>query len=205
MTVDVSVPCAQRRDCKGPFAAVEGDGVRCLFAAEQTVASRAGVYLWSVERAGEHRALYVGQTRRSFAQRLGEHVDAILTGKYDILDLSSERGGRPVVVWRCGEHGRAWPHALPRFLEGGERYMAAARQMVRGLRFHVAELDGDGSLLDRVEGSLGRHFKHHEDVALQTFFGPGIQLPAAIPGAVPLRLEVTSEACIAGLPGELRA
>lgn len=188
-------------DFQGPFAAVEGTGDRCLFA--DAVVARSGVYLWSVEAEGRHRAFYVGQTRRSFGQRTAEHVSGILTGQYDTLDLAALAAGQPPVVWRSGEGGLRWPRNLPAFLARGEDGVRATLAMIRGLRFHVAAVEGDEHLHNRIEGAIGRHFKTHADTAVSDFFGPGIKLPPKIPNDTPLRLVLSSEVPIAGLPTAL--
>jgi hypothetical protein len=77
--------------------------------------------------------------------------------------------------------------------------------LLRRLRFHVAPLAADEHLLRRVEGALGRHLKAHTDDAVRGFFDATIQLPSRIPGDTPLLMRFTSEAPIAGLPGELTA
>ncbi|HPW21812.1 MAG TPA: hypothetical protein PLE61_13480 [Vicinamibacterales bacterium] len=61
-------------------------------------------------------------------------------------------------------------------------------RLIRLLRFHVAPLDGDAHLYDRVEGAIGRYYKVHPDPALHDFFTPGLKLPAAIPGDQPADL-----------------
>ena len=71
------------------------------------------------------------------------------------------------------------------------------------LRFHLAPLEGDPHLHDRVEGAIGRYYKSHPLPELSTFITPGLRLPAAIPGDRPMKLVVASEAPIAGLPVEL--
>ncbi|HSW00638.1 MAG TPA: hypothetical protein VLI39_10730 [Sedimentisphaerales bacterium] len=56
---------------------------------------------------------------------------------------------------------------------------------------------------DRVEGTIGRYYKTHPIVELRDFFGPDIRLPAAVPYD-PIRLVLSSEMPLAGLPGEIR-
>jgi len=50
---------------------------------------------------------------------------------------------------------------------------------------------------------LGRHYKSHQERSLREFLTPGLKLPAAVPGDRRVRLHVSSEAPIAGLPVEL--
>ena len=71
----------------GPFAAVD-DGERpCLFTDE--IAVRVGVYLWTIDVGGKERPWYVGQTRRGFGERMGEHLTEFLCGGYPIYDAAA--------------------------------------------------------------------------------------------------------------------
>ena len=76
-------------------------------------------------------------------------------------------------------------------------------RQIRLVRFFFAPLDGDAHLYDRVEGAIGRYYKVHPDPVLRDFFGPGIKVPAAIPGDKPLRLVLSSESPVGGLPSEI--
>ncbi len=84
-----------------------------------------------------------------------------------------------------------------------ETLMPNVIRQIRLVRFYFAPLDGDAHLYDRVEGAIGRYYKVHRDSVLRDFFGPGIKLPAAIPGDKPIRLVLSSESLIAGLPPEI--
>ena len=188
---------------QGPFTALEEESGQCLFAAE--VASRSGVYLWTVDVASEHRVWYVGQTQRAFGTRMGEHIANFLAGRYSTWNASALAEGRNEVSWRADDGDVRWPQTLPSFLHGYLQGAANVLQLIRLLRFHVAPLEGDAHLHDRVEGALGRHFKDHADALVRDFFAPGIRLPARIPYDTSLRLVLSSTAEIAGLPTELRA
>lgn len=178
----------------GPFSAVEDTGPRCLFGNE--IAKRSGVYLWTINVSGEERPWYVGQTRVGFGVRMGQHLASYLSGQYKTYD--------PAALSR-GEHRLAdgaimprWPETLPSFLRDYDRLMPNITGVIRLIRFHLAPLDDDPSLYNRVEGVIGRHFKKSSE-----FFSPGIKLPAAIPNDRPFRLVLSSEAPIKELPTEV--
>jgi hypothetical protein len=96
-----------------------------------------------------------------------------------------------------------WPQNLPAFLRNWERLMPNVIAQIRLLRFHVAPLTGDGHLHDRVESAIGRCLRAHVVPAIKYFFSPGIKLPAAIPGDRRLRLRLSAEVPIVGLPLEI--
>ena len=82
----------------GPFAAHQDSDDRCLFSDD--IASAKGVYLWTVNVGGKERVWYVGQTGDRFGKRIGDHVQAWLSGEYEIFD--------PAALAR-GEFRRLWP------------------------------------------------------------------------------------------------
>jgi len=192
--VDVSV------DFHGPFSALGEDGCRCLFTHE--IASRSGVYLWTINVNGREQPWYVGQTRRGFGQRMGEHLAAYLSGQYQAYDAVELSKGLYQRAAGAVDEG-LWPQTLPSFLRNSEVLIPNITKLIRLFRFHVAPLEGDAHLHNRVEGLIGRHFKAHADRELRDFFVPGIKLPAAIPYDSAIRLVLSSEAPIAGFPPEL--
>jgi hypothetical protein len=183
----------------GPFSALDDGTCPCLFTHE--VATKTGVYLWTVNVGGMDRPWYVGQTRRGFGQRTSEHLAAQLSGQYRTYDAAAlSRGeGR----YADGSVGATWPTLLPSFLKNFERLVPHIVGVIRLVRFHVAPLDGDAHLFDRVEGAIGRHFKAHPDPEYPGLFGTGIKLPAHLPGDTRIRLALSSDSRIAGLPREI--
>lgn len=80
----------------GPFSALDGGAHRCLFEAE--ISSRSGVYIWTIEVSGEHKPWYVGQTRRGFGRRTGEHLRSFLCGEYPVCDPHALASGENKVI-----------------------------------------------------------------------------------------------------------
>jgi hypothetical protein len=184
----------------GPLSVLEAEDAGCLFT--QEIGKRSGIYLWTVPVNGRHLPWYIGQTRRGFAQRMGEHVTGFLSGQYTTWDAAALARGEnrriegSVVGW--------WPETLPAFLSNYEQLVPHIVVFLRSLRVYVAPLTGDAHLHNRVEGALGRYLKSHPESELRDFFFPGMRVPAAVPFDKPLRLQVTSVAPVAGLPADIR-
>lgn len=192
---EVRIPLA----FNGPFSAGDDGDCRCLFT--EPIAASSGIYLWTVEVDGACRPWYVGQTRRGFGQRMGEHLASMLSGQYTPQDpaaLSRGENRRSE-----GAFAQDWPRTLPSFLRNWATLIPDIMATIRLLRFYVAPLAGDVRLHDRVEGAIGRYYKTHPVIALSDFFSPGLRVPAAIPGEQPMRLVLSSESPIAGLPLEI--
>lgn len=185
----------------GPFSSVDDSGYRCLFTDE--IAEGVGVYLWTINVGGKERPWYVGQTRRGFGTRMGEHLAGFLSGEYTTYDAAAlSRGEYRFAVVTVGG---GWPQTLPSFLRNYERLMPNIIGLIRLINIHVAPLAGDAHLYNRVEGAIGRHYKAHSDPELRDFFLPGLRVPAAVPFDTPIRLVLSTEAPVAGLPQHLLA
>ena len=183
----------------GPFVAGNVFGLRCLFT--DPIARKTGVYLWTVNVDGLERVWYVGQTRVRFGIRTGQHLAAMLAGEYTTYDAADLARGK---YRRVGEpRTGSWPDSLPAFLQEYETLAPHVAGTIRLMRFHFAPLTGDAHLHDRIEGAIARVYKGHKDEALRNFLTPGLRVPAAIPFDKPLRLMLSSEVPIAGLPPEL--
>ncbi|MEZ5288336.1 MAG: hypothetical protein R2712_26740 [Vicinamibacterales bacterium] len=185
---------------EGPFSAYSGDGERCLF--EDPMGQRSGIYLWTIEYRGSRYVWYVGQTRRSFALRMGEHIASYLSGQYPPVDpaaLTEGRHRRPSGVDVKG----MWPDNLPTVLRNLPALASNTAQLLRAVQFHVAPVALKQSELDRVEGAICRWCRGHGNEAIRAMLQPGIRVPARIPGDRPLRLQVASESPIEGLPAEI--
>jgi hypothetical protein len=183
----------------GPFSASDEPEERCLFSDE--IASKNGVYLWTLRVAQHERPWYVGQTRRTFAERLGEHIRGMLAGQYRPYD--AEALARGEYAWAKSSCDKLWPQALSSFLRNYESLAPEIIAVIRMSRFRLIPLTGDAHLYNRVEGALGRHFRSHDDAGLREFFTPGIKLPPPFPGDQPLRLLITSDVPVVGLPAQL--
>lgn len=183
----------------GPFSAINDGQNRCLFG--DPLAASTGVYLWTVKVGEQLRPWYVGQTRRGFGQRMGEHLAAYLSGQYPTLDLAALSHGDNRRA--AGSPTGLWPDTIPSFLRHFDALLPHVMGLIRLLRFHVAPLSGDPHLYDRVEGALGRFYKAHPEPQLRDFFAPGLRVPAAVPYDTRVRLILSSEAPLAGLPTDL--
>jgi hypothetical protein len=192
--VDVSV------EFRGPFSAAGAPGVPQLFA--EPLAQRIGIYLWSYAVDGVEHVAYVGQTRRGFATRIEEHLSALLSGRYEIPDLDATLRGEARARWRPdGDPAARWS----RFLGEYGQLAPAIHGVLGSLRFHVAPIEGDERLFDRIEGALGRYYRTDAPASARRLFDARIRVPAAVPGDRPLRLVLTSDVEIAALPDELLA
>jgi len=155
----------------------------------------------AVNIEGAERVWYVGQTHVRFGVRIGQHLAAMLAGEYTTYDATALARGEYRRVGKAGTS--VWAETLPAFLEEYESLAPQIAATIRLTRFHLAPLSGDAHLYNRVAGAIGRHYKRHSEDVLRNFLTPGLRVPAAVPSDKPLRLLLSSDAPIAGLPEEL--
>jgi hypothetical protein len=135
---DTSVDVRPHRDVPvhffGPFSAEGVESCRCLFS--DPLSAKTGVYLWTVNVGGEERVWYVGQTRRGFGQRMGEHLGGYLSGAYTTYDAEALSHGEHRAARIVGE--QMWPQTLPAFLRDFEQLTPNLIALLRMMRFHLA-------------------------------------------------------------------
>ena len=185
----------------GPFTAAGDGGLPSLFASD--LASKFGVYLWTVPINGRDRVWYVGQTRRGFGERTAEHIRDMLSGKYSIPVLADLLNGEHKLEWSGGPTSGLWPATLPDFLARSQELTPKIVAFVRQLHFYVAEIAGPPRLYDRAEGLIGRYIKDHTDIGVAQTVVRGIRLPVRISGEAALKVRITGATQVAGLPAEL--
>ena len=134
---------------------------------------------------------------------MGEHLRDFLCGAYSTYDAVALSRGEYRLAQ--GAVTGAWPRTLPSFLRNYEILMPNIIGQIRLIKIHVAPLAVDAHLYDRVEGAIGRYYKTHSDPELRDFLVPGLRVPAAIPFDKPIRLVLSSEVPVAGLPQHLLA
>lgn len=176
----------------GPFTAVEGADVPCVFTSPMGLKS--GVYLWTINVDGVERPWYVGQTRRSFNGRFVEHVRGFLSGEYATYDADALSRGE---FRRVAGHEGVWPQNLPTLISNFEKVGPGIARLLRQIRFHVAPLE---QAHDRVEGAIGRHYRREH----KGFMMPGLQVPGVAPYDRRLHLVISSETALEGMPAEIR-
>lgn len=75
---------------KGPYSWINGDNDNVYV---QSAASDSGIYMWAVEYGGRYLIYYVGETGKTFSERLRQHEALYWNGTYRTLMRATFRGG----------------------------------------------------------------------------------------------------------------
>ena len=191
----------QHLEFYGPFHWKRSTSLPCLFEAPE--GKQGGIYLWTVQVGPEERVHYIGQSRRSFRQRLKEHLDCYLTGEYKIVEPTLLAQGRLTSAWDGAAAFDDAGRRLEEWLDSWEIVLPELKLLLETFKFHLAPFDGDKRLQERVEGAIGAHFLCHEDEAIREFLDPGSRFLPRRAHEDPIRFTFETDSAIAGFPKEL--
>src|SRR5258708_4528222 len=81
---------------------------------QNSEATRPGIYLWTVPLTDGHLIYYVGETGKSFNERLTAHAQAYLSGLYRIYEPDKFALGEKQLLWK-GTWQKETKHLVPEF------------------------------------------------------------------------------------------
>lgn len=185
----------------GPFAWQPGATVASL--AEVDVGSNAGIYIWTVSTAHGELVYYVGETARSFAQRMEEHLAEQLSGRYRLYEPNEFLRGEKILLWR-GVYGPGAQPNVGGFVAQFPSLAPALVQFVRSIRFHVAPISCSVRLRRRIEAALAHHLRKQEGL-VGTFQDEDVRYVQRRPDEEPIRVKLTWKKKPIGVPDQLEA
>ncbi len=193
MTPPISV------DFKGPFAWFNADSVQSIF--EVAEGKKSGVYLWTVTSPEGELVYYVGETGRSFAQRMEEYLRDQLSGMYHIYDPNIFPNGEKRMLWP-GTFDKKHPAKLVDFVAYLPALVEPLIGFVQVMRFHLAALDTEDRIRKRIESALADHF-YKQNGIVGAFQDEGIHYDRRSEQESPLLVTIRASTTIRGLPGSL--
>lgn len=183
----------------GPFSWTGEDGVDSVFEVE--MGREAGIYLWTIRYEDAELAYYVGQTGRSFSQRMHEHFKEHAAGCYHLYEPAAFGRGEKKLLWP-GIYGRD-----PKYrLEGIRRFSEFSPAIValcRLYRFHLAPLHAEQRMRQRVEAALAQHLCAQPGV-VGGFQDTGIRYSPRVSDEETVIASITSSCRLLGLPNQLQ-
>ncbi len=120
---------------------------------------------------------------------------------YDIFDLGEFLKARKVLLWkgmwRPGEEKR-----IDEFVARHKSLWPHVQGIIQNIRFHLAPLDAEKRLLERVEGAIATCF-YEADGIVGEFQETGIRYRPRRDDEEPLTGSIQTDTPIAGLPSEI--
>lgn len=185
----------------GPFILCGTNGVSAL---DAEIASKAGLYLWTVRTHEGVLVEYVGETGVSFAERSRQHMVQCLGGYYRIWDASLLRQGKRELVW-----GGMWQkHRRNSMAEFISVYTDLAPKILDYLSVidvFVAPLDSTQRIRRRIERALWDSLGD-QPPPVSTFLQDSIRHNTRRKfEEEPVAVSISCAQAIEGLPSQLQA
>ncbi len=183
----------------GPFPFCGGGG-RTVFDVEDV--ELAGIYVFSIKADDGYLVSYVGQTRRSFRQRLKEHFIHWMGGNYQVFDPIAYRREEKRLIWP----GLWRKGARDQMNSFWKRYVELApriQELLALQEIFLAPLEHDSRILTRIEGALFEVLSQGEP-RIAGFLDEGIRYSIRKESEPPLNVRVGASMLL-GIPRQLIA
>jgi hypothetical protein len=143
----------------GPYAWLPGLSAPSL--GEVELGTSPGIYLWTVPSTVGELVYYVGETSRSFARRMDEHLAEQLSGRYRIYNPEAFLRGEKDLLWR-GVYGRGAQPNVSGFVDKLPTWAPSLVEFVRSIRFHVAPTTCSDRSRRRIEAALANRLQEQK-------------------------------------------
>lgn len=183
----------------GPLSWLGNDDTACIFTAEW--GKKAGIYLWTVETELGELVYYVGQTGRSFSVRMAEHFKEHFSGGYHLYSPGEFVKGTKNLLWP-GRYDPERKTTVAEFVQNYDALTGPIEKLTRLYRFHVAPLECNRRLRERIEAGLANHLCEQEGV-VGGFQDKGIRYSKRLDMEEPVQISLMADAILRGLPDHL--
>lgn len=183
----------------GPFSWPGTADAPCVFECQQ--GKSAGVYLWAIAHPEGYLVYYVGETGRSFAQRLLEHYREHASAFYHLNSPKEFTMGERVAVWP-GRYDVTEKRSPRECVARYEQLAPCIIELTAIYRFFLAPLAVSDRECRRIEAALAA-WLYAQPGVIGGFQEKGIRYAPRLADEEPIRCEFTSSAPIQGLPDHL--
>ena len=182
---------------QGPFGWFDDAGIPPL-----EKAGKRGVYLWTIPTELGELVYYVGETKRSFSERMKEHLKEQLSGMYHIYEPTSFASGVKYVLWSGMYRPDIEEGGLGEFVNRLPKLADSLVGFVHLMRFRVALLDCEDRTRKRIEAALSQHLRQQPE-PVGSFQDAGINYSPRKPNEEPILIRCSPTEEIRGLPATI--
>ena len=182
----------------GPFA---WHGANSVF--DSSLSEETGIYLFTVPYDTQYLVYYVGETGRSFRERLTEHATDYLGGLYRIYDPKIFANGERELIWG-GLFLKGRRHLMGDFLAKHDRISPIIRDFLDAMALHVIVYEGPDRVRQRIEAAIAKGLRAQDGVVAD-FQNDDIRYRARRADEEPVAVTVEGENPIIGLTGTFEA
>ena len=183
----------------GPYAWLSGEPTTSV--AKAAAAAAPGLYLWTAPSVSGHLVYCVGETARTLAQRLEEHLYEQLSGRYRFYEPTAFLRGEKLPRWR-GVYGQGGKPDVSDFVRQLPDLAGDLAAFVRSMRFVIAPTPCPNRERRRIEASPAAHFRSQQG-PVGPFQDSGIHYEPRLPDEPPLQVHFTWSERPVGAPDRL--
>ena len=166
-------------------------------------ASRPGIYLWTVPHQDGHLIYYVGETGKSFTERLTAHAKEYLSGTYRIYEPNKFALGEKELIWP-DTWMQGTQRLIPEFMARYEELAPLLQEFLLKMRIFLGPIETDARTRKRIEAEIAKTTTH---LAVRTnkFQETEIRYARRTPDENPVTVRMKSTVRILDLPSIITA
>lgn len=181
---------------KGPFSLFKNAKFDYFF--NSPVIKDKGIYLWTVPYKDSELIYYIGETGRNFEIRMVEHIQNYLSGEYGINEPKKMKKGHRERIWEGLWRGAKFEVFISLYKELVPKIL----ELLSLLRIYLIPTDCKTNLRKRIEGEISKHL-FDQGGLVGNFQEPDYRYQLREISNGPLKIKLSFEPNILGLPGEL--
>lgn len=185
----------------GPFSWLGETNAPSLF--DEDISKKSGIYLWTIETQEGFLVYYVGETGRTFSERMKEHLMGHLAGFYHLNDPDEFQKGKRVPLWP-GIFDIENKVSLSTLGKKHSELSDLIYQLSQQYRFFFASTKIEKRLVERIESAIAIHLYNQKGV-VGDFQEKGIRYRPRWTRETPVKVSFTTTKKIIGFPTELEA
>ena len=180
----------------GPFSWLGEVDAPSLF--EDAIGKKSGIYLWTIEVENGFLVYYVGQTGRTFSQRMKEHFREHLAGFYHLNDPDEFKKGKKVSIWP-GLYDVDTKISLSALGKKHSELSNNIYHLSQQYRFFFASIKAEIRVIERIESAIASYlYKQGGDVG--DFQEKGIRYRPRWSSEAPMRVSIVTNKKLLGFP-----
>ncbi|MDK2952844.1 MAG: hypothetical protein PWQ27_227 [Kosmotoga sp.] len=142
----------------GPYKLFGSDG-NSLF--DTDISRENGIYFWTVKHENGYLIDYIGETGRTFWQRMKEHLIETLGGNYRICDPDILLQGKEKIIWN-GLWRKGTKDKIQEFIKNYEIYAPIIKRYIEIHDVFLAPLSADRRKKRLIEGNIAKIIKEQK-------------------------------------------
>ena len=178
---------------QGPFKLHEHEN--CVF--DNKACNQNGIYLWVIkEKTGCNYISYIGETGRTFRERLEEHILGMTSLNYRISDSEVRIHGKEKIIWKG--HWRV--KSIKELINNYEKVSKYVTNHIKTYDIYLSSFESDTRTRRRIEGEIGEVIKKNKKY--NKFFPDDNRIGWKTPN-IKRNIKITSEEELIGLPKDI--